>query len=129
MLQLTAMEIRCGIRDRHPATDVTPEGSPIYGIFPVFHIRTVSPIIMTEWDGTQMENGLTAEQKEQAILAHLFQGRTAPIRKRKRSDDTKSKTEIKPKKKKVTIMEPTEEDDEEESEESEGGNTQSIESD
>jgi len=85
MVQLTALEIRCGTRARFPET-----GNPKYGIYPVFHLRTMGSIIFTEFDDSVDSSGLTPDQRENAIMAHLFAGRQAPPRKRKARDDTTS---------------------------------------
>jgi hypothetical protein len=77
LVKLTALEVRCGVRDYHPETK-----NPIYGVFPVFHLKTASHIIFSIRDDTTEGVGLTEDQRESAMLAFLFEGRKMPSRKR-----------------------------------------------
>ena len=81
MLEITSMEVRCGTRDRFRDTT-----NAKFGVYPVFTLRTGSSIIFTEVDESTTVSGLTPEQRDSAIMAHLFEGFPMPTRKRRVRD-------------------------------------------
>lgn len=85
VVQLCGMEICCGTRSRFDDT-----GNPKYGVFPVFNLRIVSPVVLQEEDDTMGQVGLTAEQRDAAIVSYLFSGKQMPAKKRKVRDASQS---------------------------------------
>ena len=79
-LQVTGIELKCG------QVGTTVDGNPRWAVAPLFTMKAVGPIVLYEHNQSVEEGGLTPDQLNAAQMSVLFEGMSAPNRKRKIKD-------------------------------------------
>lgn len=89
-VSLTGLELKCG------QVGETSAGHPRYAVAPVFSFKCSGAIMLMEHDQAADEGGLTADQRASAQMAAVFEGMTAPSRKRKIKDQVATQNAVAP---------------------------------